>query len=543
MLGPNMGRIPNKAKTFRDSAHKNFMGGLSYDIKNPLIQLRVAASSCFFGEPMYYHKDEDDKRPVRRGNPLPSNVLKHLSDTLDNIDPQEWRGLSPAELLEKAIDTALDHDVEATLAYAVELRNVEMMRTTPQVILVRASHNKNARGTGLIKKYAKDIIKRADEPSVCLAYNKWRFGRRSIPNSLKKGIAEALQGFDEYQLSKYKMAGSEFKAVDVVNLVRPKHTDAIGKLMRGELTTTNETWESIVSAEGASKESWMKSIPKMGHMALLRNIRNFTNHDVPYGEYLDKLIKTAENGKQLPFRYYSAYKAVEGAPGPVLDAIETCLDNSVGNLPRFNGKVMSLCDNSGSAHGTMTSAFGTVKVSEIANLTGILTAKCADEGYLGIFGDRLDTFSIRFKSSVFDDLKKAENSADRIGQGTENGIWTFWDKAIKEKEHWDHVFVYSDMQAGHGGLYGHENYSEYVWGGGYGGYGGYGRHPIDVPKLINKYRKDVNPNVMVYLVQVAGYQDTIMPEFYDKTFILGGWSAGVIKFASHMNSMMNGNMK
>ena len=36
-------------------------------------------------------------------------------------------------------------------------------------------------------------------------------------------------------------------------------------------------------------------------------------------------------------------------------------------------------------------------------------------------------------------------------------------------------------------------------------------------------------------MQVAGYQDTIMPEFYDKTYILGGWSAGVIKFASRMS--------
>ena len=56
---------------------------------------------------------------------------------------------------------------------------------------------------------------------------------------------------------------------------------------------------------------------------------------------------------------------------------------------------------------------------------------------------------------------------------------------------------------------------------------------------MNKYRATVNPKVMVYLVQIAGYQDVIIPEFYDRTFILGGWSSGVIKFAAQMDRLMN----
>jgi hypothetical protein len=35
-------------------AHLNFMGGVSYSVDDPLFRLRLAASSCFFGEPMYY---------------------------------------------------------------------------------------------------------------------------------------------------------------------------------------------------------------------------------------------------------------------------------------------------------------------------------------------------------------------------------------------------------------------------------------------------------------------------------------------------------
>lgn len=96
---------------------------------------------------------------------------------------------------------------------------------------------------------------------------------------------------------------------------------------------------------------------------------------------------------------------------------------------------------------------------------------------------------------------------------------------------WDHVFVYSDMQAGHGGLYGTGGYDAYRWKN--------GRH-IDVPKLIAEYRRTVNPNVHVYLVQVAGYQDTLVPEVYAKTHILGGWGDGILRYAARMASLEDG---
>ena len=204
---------------------------------------------------------------------------------------------------------------------------------------------------------------------------------------------------------------------------------------------------------------------------------------------------------------------------------------SLGNLPTFQGRVMSLCDNSGSAQGTTTSSMGTMQISTIGNLTGILTGLQADEGYLGVFGDRLDVMAINPKRSVFRHLSQAENKARKIGGGTEHGIWLFWDRAIAQQEHWDHVFVYSDMQAGHGGLFGSDAslYQDYIW----SQKGSY----IDVPKLIATYRQRVNPNVMVYLVQIAGSRDTIVPEFYDRTYILGGWGDGLLRFASQMTQL------
>jgi hypothetical protein len=525
---------PALATALPPDAHLNWMGGPSYDLRSPLLRLRVAAASCFFGEPMYYHADKADKadKPAKptatRGATLTAAQRDHLRATLRAIDPDDWRGLSPAEMMERAIDAALAHDAEATLQLAAWLRGEEHVRTTPQVILVRAAHHPKVRGTGLVRRYAKAIVRRADEPSVGLAYQLWRFGK-PVPNALKRAWADALAGFSAYELAKYRMASRAVKTVDVVNLCHAK-SPAVDALAKGTLTSEGETWEAIVSAKGSSRETWTESLPKMGHMALLRNLRNLVTAGVPPNDFCDRLVAGAKKGQQLPFRYFSAHravKAVAGVSGKVLDAVEACLMASLGNLPKLGGRVMSLCDNSGSARGATTSSMGTMAVATIANLTGLLAGLCGDEAEVGVFGDALKTHAVRRAASVMDQLEALERLGNTVGGGTENGIWLFWDRAIRERQRWDHVFVFSDMQAGHGGLYGvnPQDYKDYRWG---------STQYIDVPKLVATYRERVNPKVNVYLVQVAGYQDTLLPEFYERTYILGGWGEGLLRFAAEM---------
>lgn len=520
-----------------DLAHENPMGGTSYAVTNPLSRLQMAAASCFFGEPQYYAEPSAEARPKRKHHDedeVPGYYVSQLAGTLGQALPGAWFNMTPADMLVKAIDEALDFDAEGTLKLAVDLRQNQHLRATPQVIMVRAANHASVRGSALIRTYAPEIIRRIDEVASQLAYQLAAYGK-PIPNALKKAWKAALEGTAEYQLAKYRMDGRQVKLVDVVNTVHAK-SPAIDKLMRGELSLTDRTWEAIVSAGKGSKEAWQLALPLLvnpkGHMALLRNLRNLQSHGLLSREVAAALEAGAVEGKQLPFRYYSAYQAMKevGAPGYVLDAIESALMASLQNLPRFTGRVASLCDNSGSAQVATTSSLGKVKVSTIANLTGVLTGMVADEGHIGVFGDRLAMSPVRAKASVFDQLELLENKARSIGQNTENGIWLFFDQALRKKEHWDHIFVYSDMQAGHGGLYGTtpREYSAYQWGD--------GRH-IDVAALVAAYRKQVNPNVMVYLVQVAGYQDTLVPEFYDRTFILGGWSDAVLRFAHAMTTV------
>jgi hypothetical protein len=510
-------------------AHLNWMGGPSYAITDPLLRLRMAAASCFFGEPMYYHRDGADARPRRRAPAfaLTDADVEHLRDTLGATDPREWRSQTPSELIERCIDEALAHDPEGTLREAARLRDEALVRTTPQVILVRAAHHPAVRGTGLVRQWAKAIIMRADEPAVGLSYQLHRYGK-PIPNALKKAWRDALQRFDDYALAKYRLASKAEKTVDVMNLVHPRGA-AIDRLANGTLTTTDRTWESIVSARGSTPQAWDAALPVMGHMALLRNLRNLVQAGIPAARFTGKLVAGARTGKQLPFRYYSAYQALgTDAPAAVRDAVEESLMVSLENLPWLGGRTMALCDNSGSAQGTTTSAMGTMKVSTIANLTGVLAAMRSHDGHVGIFGDRLESMAVRKRSSVFDQLDQLERLAQGIGLGTENGVWLFWDRAIRERQRWDHVFVLSDMQAGHGGLYGTSpaKYRTYAWKG--------REQYIDVPRLVARYRAEVNPDVRVFLVQVAGYHDTLVPEHYHRTYILGGWGPGLLGYAAQM---------
>ena len=337
---------------------------------------------------------------------------------------------------------------------------------------------------------------------------------------------KVLELKSEYDLAKYKLNNKKYKLVDLVNICHA-FSPSIDKLMKGNLNNNENTWESFISKNGSKTETWSSAVDLMGHMALLRNIRNFIEHDVNESLYIDKLLNGVKQGQQLPFRYYSAYNAVSNsnkqASGKILDTIEQCLEISLENLPVFNGNVISLCDNSGSAQNTTTSDMGTVKISDIANLTGVITGKKSENGYVGVFGDNLEIMPIRKTSSTFDQVKQMNALAENIGQGTEHGIWLFFEKALEEKQHWDHIFIYSDQQAGTGGLYGNPSkYRDYMW---------KKQRNIDVAALIKEYRQKVNKNVNVYLVQVAGYQDAIAPSYFNKTYLLGGWGEGLLKFA------------
>lgn len=534
-----------------DEIVTNFMGGDSYKL-TPLTTLRMIAASSIFGEPSYYRNGGlDGKEPKF----CETEYLECISTMLDE-DPlsvtlhKSAKGKSTTEVFTEAIDAALDADFEGTLKLAVELRKDYNMRLNPQVIMVRASmHPKRAEWTeknpGKFSSYEELVMSRADEPMTQLAYFiAVNNGKKKMPTILKKACAKKLSELNAYNVNKYKNA-----EIGMINAVRLTHANSpvIDELMRNgsvKVEETDKTWEQLKS-EGKSWKEILKTI-KLGHMALLRNLRGIFS-EIDDTELCAELLKQLKDGvlkgKQFPFRYWSAYKAIENCSDVkhkpmILDALDECIDISVNNMPHLKGRTMCLSDNSGSAWGSITSEYGTVTVAEIDNLSSVVTAMASDEGYVGKFGDTIKIVPIRKRVGAMAQTKElTSNGSSDVGGGTEGGIWEFFRDAIKNKDKYDNIVIYSDMQAGTGGLYGtSEHMSEYRR----LGFGCERRlsntngRMINVYKLVREYRKKVNSTVNVMLTQTAGYSDTLLPEMSYRTAICSGWTGKEATFLSAM---------
>lgn len=512
-------RITKSINIAKSNKVINFMGGISYKT-NPIITLKMITASSIFGEPSYYRNTD---------KALMINPIFSPYDLFGGV----FNGATTTEVMEAAINEALSFDFKATLDWAVELRESYNMRLNPQVIMVLASIHKNrkeftAKNPGLFAHYESLIMKRGDEPSTQLTYYIYKNGGiNKLPNILKKAWAKKLESLDRYTISKYKNSD-----IGMINTIRVCHASSplIDELMTTgsvKVDDIDKTWENLRS-EGKSFSEILSTI-KIGHMALLRNLRNIFSEDISLEravEILNGLKLGVKNGKQFPFRYYSAYyqifKSSINHKQLVLDTLEECIDIACDNMPMLKGKTICLSDNSGSAHGTITSQYGSVSVAEIGNLSSIITARNSSEGYVGLFGDELNIIPISKRNGILSQELKANELGQNVGMRTENGIWLFFKDAINNKIHYDNIFIYSDMQAGHSELYGLDP-SEYH-------YFAVGRY-IDVLKLVEAYRKEVNPKVNVFSVQTAGYDNVLLPEYAYRTNIMYGWTGKEVVFA------------
>ena len=556
-----MSRISAMAKKMVDDQKlkpnevvENFMKGESYKL-DPLQTLKMIAASSIFGEPSYYRKN------------ISEGTFEPETEIVTDVLFKDADNKSTTEIFQDAIDKALDYDFEAVLKLAVELRNEYYMRLNPQVIMVRAAvHPKRAEWSknnpGKFSEYQDKVMMRGDEPaSQCSYYLFINNGDKSkMPSILKRSIADKLGKLGRYQINKYKNAD-----LGMINTVRLVHANSpvLNELMKTgnvQVKEEEETWEQKKSRGMSWKE--ILATTKMGHMALLRNIRNVFKEidDVDFCKaYMQDLKDGVKDGKQFPFRYESAYKTIEEATGIhhkpiILDGLEECIDMAVENLPKLKGKTVCLSDNSGSAWGALTSEYGSTTIAHIDNLSSVIAAQCSDEGYVIKFGDKYQLFPVKHRDGV---LKQATdidaNKYSYVGGSTEGGIWKFFKEALENKWVYDNIFIFSDMQAGTGGLYGtpqdQREYSEaygfrtgFVPRWKYKAYGWSkpsniclsqpGRVHINVYKLIMEYRKRVNPKVNVFTVQTAGYDNVLVPQMSYRCAMLTGWTGKEISFAA-----------
>ena len=368
-----------------------------------------------------------------------------------------------------------------------------------------------------VRAYTNKIVKRADEIAETIAYWIAAIGGgqdNKFPMALRRGLIDALERFDEYQLAKYDRSG-RVTLKDAIRILHPKpktheRADLYKRILEDNLAVP-ETWEVVISTKGSTKENWEAIAPKMGFMAILRNLRNFEK--VGAEKALDlavQLFTDAEavrRSKQLPFRFYSAWKSVSSQR--IKDALLTALDLSVANLESWPGDTVILVDNSGSMSQTPLSQHGDVYPIDIAAMLGAMaTALCGGNYRVGVFGSEFRWATVSRRDSVI-------TNAERI-KGTEVGGATnaYLSIAAMVQEHVraDRIVLLSDMQC-----YDTDQY----WG------------TRTLAEEWTKYRRQVNPKAILYSIDLQGYGTCQFPGDDSNVVKLAGWSERVLDLVRH----------
>jgi hypothetical protein len=383
---------------------------------------------------------------------------------------------------------------------------------------------KNVHGSTWARKFFKGVVHRVDDVTEVLAcYTALNGSLHPIPMALKRGLAQALSGFSEYALAKYKAEGKAVKLVDAVNLLHPRHTAALTALVKGTLKPA-DTWEASISAAGKveggeeaveakKKEEWARLIKerKLGYFALIRNIRNIAEaglEDDAFTELLKQIqnLEAIKKSLVLPFRILVAYKVVQGlgrsfrqrAQSKVVvsetallaDALSEALDLALVNVPDLPGRTLVALDRSGS----MTTAinqrsFGETPVPIMVSDVGAIFAAA-----LGKKGADLMTFHDSARYERFNRKDSVVSIAEGISK--ESGGTNFHSIFQTARAAYDRIIILSDMQAWVG-------YST----------------PADSFK---RYCQQHNCSPHVYCFNLASYGDTQFPA--GKVYQLAGFS-------------------
>lgn len=474
-----------KAKTVLAETTTNYEGAEAFTLKAKDRLIEQVLGS-FWNEDTFYAK----------GSKISNSILK---------DIKEVAAVDPKFILQLA-------------AYA---RNEIYLRTTPQVLLVEAANIEACKP--FVREYTPKIVKRADELSEVTAYQLAAHGK-PVPNSLKKGLQDAFKTFDEYQLNKYDSSKASVSLGDVARLVHP----ALGKGLYSYLTTgevdsealpktaalkallakdsiddeavelirkSSVTWETLISKFGASKETWELVAPNMGYMALLRNLRNFNDKGVTIDPILARIKdpEAVKKSKQLPFRFYSAYKQISDQK--IQRAIAQAFEVSISNVT-LEGDTAIFIDLSGSMESHLSDK-SSISYKEVASVLGaIATKKSANSVVIG-FADYAQEISLNPDDTMITNIQKI--ISPNIGYST-NAYKAF---EVLGNRKVDRIFLFSDMQC----------------------YGG------SVSQKWDSYRK-INKNAYLYSFDLHSYGTSQTNSTQKNVVLLNGWSDKVIDFAN-----------
>lgn len=332
---------------------------------------------------------------------------------------------------------------------AVFARNEYGMRSISHVAAAKIANM--VKGEAWTRRFFNAVVRRPDDMTEIVALYLGAYGK-PVPNSLKKGFAEAFGKFDAYQIAKYRGEGRDVSLVDVVNLVHPraseKNAEALRALVAGTLRSEN-TWESKLSEAGkagdetakakAKEEAWTDLL-KSGRMPYMAALRNINNVMTQAPELVTDLCSVLTNEKMIrkalifPHQFLTAY-AVAARDRKIKKALNEAVDISLGNIPALSGKTLVAVDHSGS----MGEGIGSSKF--IGDLFGAAMFK-AQDGDMLVFGDRAGIVTDKFDAG-----DSTLSIAERLGKINFGHGTSFEAIFSAATERYDRVVIFSDMQA------------------------------------------------------------------------------------------------
>lgn len=433
-----------------------------------------------------------------------TNKAKLVTQVLCSFfDEEQFYGKNTEDMTQ-TIKRVIADDPQFVSRLAVYARRVFNMRSVSHVLTAYLAHEPE--GKQYVRETVRGVSLRGDDVTEIMSFYLATFGK-PIPNSLKKGINDVLTGFNEDTLAKYKGKGKAVKMRDLLCLCRPtpksaEQSELFKKCLENRLETPL-TWETELSAHGNNKETWEKLIDsgKVGYMALLRNLRNIIKANPSNIQQVYDIIQDSERvrkSKQLPFRFYSAYRAVSDIAGSkVFDILENALESSVENMPKLPGTTVIAVDISGSMSSPV-SGNSEVKCYEIAMLLGLLANRICENSYFYTFNNCLVKQAVSSKCNILETVRVAG-----CGGGTNMALP--FQKMIDDKINADRIIVLSDNM-NNSGLWGNSPTQHYA----------------------DEYRRITSNDIWVHAVDLQGYGTQ---QFVGaKTNIIAGWSEKVLDF-------------
>lgn len=378
------------------------------------------------------------------------------------------------------------------------------LRSISHVLTGELAYSKE--GKPYVRELLNQVVERVDDITEILSYYINTYGK-PLPNSLKKGIADKFLTFDEYSLGKYNRKKA-VKLKDILCLTHPKPKDkeqeTLFKAILEDTIKIPVTWESTLSKRGNTKEVWEELIEcnKLGYMAMLRNLRNIINARPDNVEKIYTALSDENRvlkSKQLPFRYYTAYKNLKNEKNIASKAysvLEKAMKISTKNIDELKGLTLIAADVSGSMNWNLSDK-GDTTCAEIAVLFMAMANYICEEAITVSFDYNLHHNPMSNEGGI---ISNAE-SVKVTGGGTDIALPIKY--LIKNNIYIDRIIIISDNEINCG----YENTCQ---------------------KLIDVYRSEINPNVWVHAIDLLGYGTQQFKG--QRVNIIAGWNEKVLEF-------------